>query len=317
MTTSAARLLEQRVRRMASAQLDALARARPAFAVRESPTGDRESVAIAALQVGDVVRVAPGEPVPADAVLLDADASFAEALLTGEAHPVPKRPGAPVFAGSVCGMQAARLRLTAVGTQTRLSQLSTLIEQAQAHRPPLAQLADRIARWFVLALAIATVVVYLAWRAHDPSRAFEVALALLVVCCPCALSLAIPAALAAANGALAKLGVLPMSPDAMTRLAAVDTVVFDKTGTLAIPAGALHVIEHGGLPAADAARIAAALERDSAHPLAAAFASAADPALQAMNVRELPGAGVEGLHVGAGVHPLRLRSAVAADGSRH
>ena len=290
-----ARLLEQRVRRTASAQLDALARARPAFAVRESGAGDRETVAIAALQVGDVVRVAPGEPVPADAVLLDSDASFAEALLTGEAHPVPKRPGAPVFAGSVCGMQAARLRLTAVGTQTRLSQLSTLIEQAQAHRPPLAQLADRIARWFVLALAVATVGVYFAWRTHDPSRAFEVALALLVVCCPCALSLAIPAALAAANGALARLGVLPMSPNAMTRLAAVDTVVFDKTGTLAIPAGALHVEVHGDLPAADAARIAAALERDSAHPLAAAFASAADPALQAMNVREQPGAGVEGM----------------------
>ena len=252
-----ARLLEQRVRTTANAQVDALARARPAFAVREAADGARETVAVGSLQVGDVVRVAPGEPVPADSLLLDTDASFAEALLTGEAHPVPKQPGAPVFAGSVCGAQAARLQLTAVGTQTRLSQLATLIEQAQAHRPPLAQLADRIARWFVLGLGIATVIVYLAWRAHDPSRALEVTLALLVVCCPCALSLAVPAALAAANGALAKLGVLPVSPDAMTRLAAVDTVVFDKTGTLATPSGALQVQAHGGLPADDALRIAA------------------------------------------------------------
>ncbi len=290
-----ARLLEQRVRTAANAQVDALARARPAFAVREAADGERETVAVGALKVGDVVRVVPGEPVPADALLLDADGSFAEALLTGEAQPVPKRPGDPVFAGSVCGAQAARLRLTAVGTQTRLSQLATLIEQAQAHRPPLAQLADRIARWFVTGLGLATIVVYFAWRAHDPSRAFEVALALLVVCCPCALSLAIPAALAAANGALARIGVLPVSPDAMARLAGVDTVVFDKTGTLATPSGALQVEAQGELPAADAPRIAAALERDSAHPLAASFASMADPALQADAVREHPGAGIEGV----------------------
>ena len=290
-----ARLLEQRVRTTANAQVDALARARPAFAVRESADGGRETVAVGALQPGDVVRVAPGEPVAADAVLLDAGGSFAEALLTGEAHPVPKQPGDPVFAGSICGMQPARLRLTAVGAQTRLSQLATLIEQAQAHRPPMAQLADRIARWFVLGLGIATVAVYLAWRAHDPSRAFEVALALLVICCPCALSLAIPAALAAANGTLARLGVLPVNPDAMARLAGVDTVVFDKTGTLATPAGALQVEPEHGVQAADALRIAAALERDSAHPLAAAFATAADPAVQASDVREHPGSGLEGV----------------------
>lgn len=290
-----ARLLEQRVRTTANAQVDALARARPAFAVREAEDGARETIAVGALKVGDVVRVVPGEPVPADALLLDEDASFAEALLTGEANPVPKRPGDAVFAGSVCGAQAARLQLTAVGTQTRLSQLATLIEQAQAHRPPLAQLADRIARWFVAGLGLATILVYLAWRARDPSRAFEVALALLVVCCPCALSLAIPAALAAANGALAKLGVLPVSPDAMARLARVDTVVFDKTGTLATPAGTLQVEVRGALSAAAAAEIAAALERDSAHPLAAAFAHAADAALQASEAREHPGAGIEGV----------------------
>ena len=290
-----ARLLEERVRTTANAQVDALARARPAFAVRETADGARETVAVGALQVGDVVRVAPGEPVAADAVLLDAGASFAEALLTGEAHPVPKSPGAPVFAGSICGMQPARLRLTAVGAGTRLSQLAMLIEQAQAHRPPMAQLADRIARWFVVGLGIATIAVYVAWRAHDPGRAFEVALALLVVCCPCALSLAIPAALAAANGTLARLGVLPVSPDAMARLAGVDTVLFDKTGTLATPAGSLQVAPAEGVQAEDAARIAAALERDSAHPLAAAFAAAADPAVQASQVSEHPGAGLEGV----------------------
>ncbi len=291
-----ARLLEQRVRATASAQVDALARARPAFASRETADGGREAVAVGALRAGDIVRVAPGEPVPADALLLDADASFAEALLTGEARPVPKQPGDAVFAGSLCGAQAARLRLTAVGTQTRLSQLAALIEQAQAHRPPLAQAADRIARVFVVALALATVAVYVAWRLHDPARAFEVALALLVVCCPCALSLAVPAALAASNGALARLGVLPLRADALARLARIDTVVFDKTGTLSLPDGQLRVDTFDGMDDAAALRIAAALERDSAHPLADAFV-AATPARDAFatGVIEHPGAGIEGV----------------------
>jgi len=291
-----ARLLEQRVRATASAQVDALARARPAFASRETADGQREAVAVGALRAGDIVRVAPGEPVPADALLLDADASFAEALLTGEATPVPKHPGDQVFAGSLCGAQAARLQLTAVGTQTRLSQLAALIEQAQAHRPPLALAADRIARGFVLALALATIAVYVAWRLHDPSRAFEVALALLVVCCPCALSLAVPAALAAANGALARIGVLPLRADALARLARIDTVVFDKTGTLSLPGGVLRVESLDGLGDAEALRIAAALERDSAHPLAAAFhaAPAADTTI-ATGVVEHRGAGIEGV----------------------
>ncbi|QNN71454.1 cadmium-translocating P-type ATPase [Thermomonas carbonis] len=291
-----ARLLEQRVRATASAQVDALARARPAFASRETADGQREAVAVGALRAGDIVRVAPGEPVPADALLLDADASFAEALLTGEARPVPKQPGDAVFAGSLCGAQAARLRLVAVGTQTRLSQLAALIEQAQAHRPPLAQAADRIARWFVLALALATIAVYIAWRLHDPARAFEVALALLVVCCPCALSLAVPAALAASNGALAGLGVLPLRTDALARLARIDTVVFDKTGTLSLPGGQLRVESFGEMDDTEALRIAAALERDSAHPLAAAFHAALTVAdATATGVIEHPGAGIEGV----------------------
>jgi len=160
----------------------------------------------------------------------------------------------------------------------------------------LALAADRIARGFVLALALATIAVYVAWRLHDPSRAFEVALALLVVCCPCALSLAVPAALAAANGALARIGVLPLRADALARLARIDTVVFDKTGTLSLPGGVVRVESLDGLCDAEALRIAAALERDSAHPLAAAFhaAPAADTTI-ATGVVEHRGAGIEGV----------------------
>jgi Cu2+-exporting ATPase len=278
----AARMLEQRVRSAATAQVDALARARPAFAARETADGSRELVPPAMLASDDIIRIAAGEAVPADGVLLDAEAGFSESLLTGEADTVRKAAGAPVFAGSVCRERPARVRVTATGPATRLSQLAHLVEQAQAHRPPVAQAADRIATWFVLLLLVTAVIIYLAWRAHDPSRAFEVTLAFVVISCPCALSLSVPAALAAANGALAKLGVLPVRADALARLARVSDVVLDKTGTLSDDKPELSEIAvFAGMDRTQALRLAVALERDSLHPLAAAFLHAAPGAAPA------------------------------------
>jgi Cu2+-exporting ATPase len=289
-----ARQLEQRARGIASAQVDALARARPAFATRELADGSRESVPVDALAVDDVVRVAVGEPVPADGVLLDDDARFEESLLTGESTPVAKHAGDAVYAGTACREHAARMRVTEVGAGTRLAELARLVETAQAHRPALARGAERIAGWFVAGLLLAATAVYLWWRAHDPARAFEVTLALLVISCPCALSLAVPAALAAAHGALAKIGVLSVRPDALDRLARATDVVFDKTGTLGDGRPHLHGIDACmGIDADTALRIAAALERDSSHPLAAAFVHVTDvPA--AGNLRAAAGQGVEG-----------------------
>ena len=289
-----ARQLEQRARGIASAQVDALARARPAFATRELADGSRESVPVDALAIGDVVRVAVGEPVPADGVLLEAEAHFEESLLTGESAPVARHAGDPVYAGTACREHAARLRITQVGAGTRLAELARLVERAQAHRPALALGAQRIATWFVAGLAIAAGCVYAWWRVHEPARAFEVVLALLVVSCPCALSLAVPAALAAAHGALARIGVLAVRPEALERLARATDVVFDKTGTLGDGKPRLERVEAcHGIAEADAVRIAAALERDSSHPLATAFAHVADvPA--ADGVRAIAGRGVEG-----------------------
>lgn len=291
----AARMLEQRARNIASAQVDALARARPVIAIRESTDGSREAVPVAALRIDDIVHVAAGDVVPADGTLLDADASFEEALLTGEATAVNKQPGSDVFAGTVCREQSARLRLQRVGADTRLSQLARMVDHAQAHRPPLARLADRIAGWFVFALLLAALLVWLAWRIHDPSRAFEVTLALLVISCPCALSLSIPAALAVAHGTLARAGVLPLRADALETLAGVTDVVFDKTGTLSDGHPRLFSVDaFEGFESAQALRIAAALERDSGHPLQHVFADV-DDAPHASNVRAVPGAGIEGI----------------------
>ena len=293
-----ARQLEQRARGIASAQVDALARARPAFATREREDGSRESVPVDALAVGDVVRIAVGEPVPADGVLLEGEARFEESLLTGESTPVTRRAGDPVYAGTACREHAARVRVTGVGTGTRLAELVRLVESAQAHRPALARGTERIAGWFVAGLLLVATAVYAWWRVHDPARAFEVVLALLVISCPCALSLAVPAALAAAHGALAKIGVLAVRPEALERLAQATDVVFDKTGTLGDGKPSLHGIDAcRGIEAEAALRIAAALERDSSHPLAAAFAGVADPPA-AVDLRAVAGQGVEGTVAG-------------------
>ncbi len=291
----AARMLEQRARNIASAQVDALARARPAIAVRELIDGTREAVPVAALQVDDIACVGIGDVVPADGVLLDDAACFEEALLTGESSPMRKLAGAPVYAGTVCREQPARVHVREVGADTRLSQLARLVEHAQAHRPPLARLADRIAGYFVVVLLLVAAVVWLGWRIHDPSRAFEVTLALLVISCPCALSLSIPAALAVAHGALARIGVLALRPDALETLAGVTDIVFDKTGTLSNGRPQLAtVVGFDGFDTQQALRIAAALERDSGHPLAHVFTHIND-APRATAVRAVPGAGIEGV----------------------
>ncbi|MGX9719521.1 heavy metal translocating P-type ATPase [Stenotrophomonas acidaminiphila] len=295
----AARMLEQRARAVASAQVDALARARPAFATRELAGGRRESVPLAALGVGDVACVAAGEAVPADGVLLGDDgdeAWFEEALLTGESAPVRRQPGEPVYAGTVCRERPARLRVAATGTATRLSQLARLVEQAQEHRPALARLADRIGSRFVLALLPVALAVFAGWWHYQPGRALEVTLALLVISCPCALSLSVPAALATAHGALARIGLLAVRPDAMDTLARATDIVFDKTGTLSDgrPVLAATQVLDDTLDAAAALRIAAALERDSGHPLAAAFTTGDAAALAAAQVEAVPGRGVQG-----------------------
>lgn len=290
----AARMLEQRARNVASAQVDALARARPAFATRETADGGRESVPLAELRVGDVACVAAGEPVPADGMLLDGPAWLEESLLTGEPGAVRRDPGDTVYAGTVNREAPARVRVTCTGPQTRLSQLTRLVEEAQAHRPRLARLADRIGSRFVVGLLCVAALVYLGWRVHDPSRAFEVTLALLVISCPCALSLAVPTALAAAHGALARLGVLATRADALDTLAKATDLVFDKTGTLSDECPVLATVEvvEGFDPDA-ALAIAAALERDAGHPFAAAFAHA-DTGLAVADMRTVPGNGVEG-----------------------
>ena len=307
----AARMLEGFARQHAAARLDLLARAQPVLACRVRDGVDAW-VPAATLAAGDVVRVPAGQALPADGVLLDAVAHFDEALLTGESVPVRRRAGAAVLAGSVCAGQAVTVRVAAAGTRTRLSELARRVGEAQAQRPPLAELADRVAARFAIVVLVVAALACVAWAFLDPARAVPVALAVLVAACPCALSLATPAALSTAGGALARDGVLVVGAQALDRLARVDCVVFDKTGTLTTPRATLAGVRcTGPVTPERALAVAAALERDSGHPLAAAFADIAAP--PARNARTVPGEGVEGEVDGASWRLGRARFAGRPD----
>ncbi len=289
-----ARYLERMARQKAQAGVDALARARPALAWREEADGKTAQVPLHALAVGDIVQVRAGEALPTDGVVLDAPAELAEALLTGESRPVLRQPGDSVWAGSLATTRPLRMRVERTGQDTLLSNLVRRTEQAQAQRPKLARLADAIAGRFVLALFATALVVAIVWSQVQPERAFEVTLAVLIVSCPCALSLALPAAIASAHARLARMGVLVLGEEALSTLARVDTVVFDKTGTLttgrlSVQAG--HVLD--GIDLAAARVIAAALEQGSHHPLAQALAMPGVPA--AGDGVVVPGRGIEGM----------------------
>lgn len=307
----AARQLEQWARRRAVAQADALARARPAFARRERADGTSERVALGQVQPGDVLQVAAGEALPADGELLDAQAELDESLLTGESLPVRRLRGETLAAGSLCRGAPLRLRVQRSGNATRLAELVRLVGQAQTQRPRLVRAADRVARHFVIALFVAAVLVFAAWWQWQPQRAFEITLAVLVISCPCALSLALPAALAAATDALARRGVLVLRADALETLAAVDTLVLDKTGTLTTAAFTLEQVDtFDGLARDTALTMAAALQCDPTHPLATAFPrEAGDWTADARRI--VAGQGVEG-HIGTTQYRLGRAEFAAA-----
>jgi Cu2+-exporting ATPase len=297
------RYLELVARRKAASALDQLQHALPASASRMlayPASRDTALVAAAQLQPGDIILVKPGEVLPADGTILEGDTSVDVALLTGESAPLHKAVGASVPGGAVNVTQPIVLRVTRVAGDSTLALLVKLIERAGLGKPQLALWADQVAAWFVAALLVFTVVVFFAWQWFDPSRAWAVAIAVLVVSCPCALSLATPTALAAATDRLIRQGALIVQPHVLETLARATHVIFDKTGTLTAGKPVLRDIGLlGALPRAMCLQIAAALEASSAHPLATAILAAAqaEPSaslLAASAVHSLAGQGIEG-----------------------
>ncbi len=295
------RWLETRLRDQTAGALEALMNRLPDSVARRTPEGGFERVPVRRLQPGDVIQVLPGETFAADGELLLGDTRVDESLLTGESYPLQRGPGAAVIAGSYNLLSVVQVRVNEVGPDTRFARIVALMEIVSASRPRLARLADRMARPFLLSVLLAAALACAYWWRQDPGHALMVAVAVLVVTCPCALSLATPAAMLAAAGALARRGVLVRRLDAFEALAKVDTVMFDKTGTLTRDGLVLAGTRtRAGITAAQALAQAQALARHSLHPvsraLVAAFTSQQTPTSQtdwlASCVTETPGGGV-------------------------
>ena len=235
-----------------------------------------ERVPAAALRPGDRVRIRPGEVVPADGVIRSGHSAFDEALLTGESNPAPRSAGETVLAGSVNGSGVVEVEVRCAGDETVLGGVLRRAGQAARERPAIAVLADRAAAWFIAGVLVLAAGVAVGWLLHDPARMVPVLVSVLVVTCPCALSLATPAAITAALGALARAGLVATRANAVERLALATHCLADKTGTLTEGRFRLRSVSAlAGVPGSRCLALAAALERYAAHPVASAIIAAA------------------------------------------
>ena len=290
----AGRFLEMGARHRAGQAAEELVKLLPATAVRLTEAGE-ERVPVADLVAGEQVLIRPGEGVPADGRIVEGRSSVDESLLTGESLPQLRKLGDLLVGGTVNNESPLVMQVEQVGEDTVLSAIVRLLDRAQTEKPSVARTADRVAGWFVGGLLLVAAGVATWWWLHDPTHAFAVTLSVLVVTCPCALSLATPAAVAAATGALTRLGVLTTRGHALETLARVSHVIFDKTGTLT--EGRLRLERAdllGTVSHADCLALAAALEQRSEHPIARALCSETDADLHAENVTAQAGLGIEG-----------------------
>jgi Cu2+-exporting ATPase len=293
----AGRWLEARARARSMEALDALLQRLPDKVERLDDAGRSETVPVARLRAGDTVRIALGQAFPGDGELLDAGTQVDEALLSGESRPVECAQGEPVVGGTINLGPPVRVRLLCIGEGTRYRQIVDLVQRALAERPAMLQTADRLAGPFVWGVLLLAAAAAAAWSLVDPAQAVRVAVAVLIVTCPCALSLATPAALLAAAGALARRGVLVQRLDALETLAQTDTACLDKTGTLTEDRLQLAHIDMRGSGDREAllAR-AASLAALSRHPLSRALAEALPAAVGDWHqTREVAGQGLEAL----------------------
>ncbi len=267
--------LEARAKRRALAALDSLSRLRPATA-RRLVDGVQTVVPLEEVRPGDSVVVLPGERFPVDATILEGRTSVDESMLTGEATPLEREVGGRVLAGSLNYDGAVVCRAESLGEETMLAQIARMVDQAQSSRAPMERLADAASAIFVPVVLGLAVVTFVAWllAAHSLPLALANTVAVLVIACPCAMGLAVPAALTVAVGRGAQLGVLFKGGEAMERLAHVNAIVLDKTGTLTVGKPVLeklNVIEGARESERELLRMAAAAEERSNHPLAHAI----------------------------------------------
>ncbi|MGZ5570738.1 MAG: heavy metal translocating P-type ATPase [Usitatibacter sp.] len=315
---TAGRFLEHGARVRAARSLQHLSGFIPQSASRrlDAKSLETQTVSAGSLVPGDRVLVRPGEALPADGVLEDAQAAVSEALLNGESRIARKRRGDRVIGGSINSGSAFTLRVTHVGADTVLAGIRDLMDRAAAQRPRWVEMADRASAAFVAFILAAALGAGLAWLAIAPERALWIAVAVLIVTCPCALSLATPVAMTIATGALSRRNVAVTRAHAIEGLARATDIVFDKTGTLTQGKPWLReVLVLRDIEEADCLRVAAAIGRGSAHPLDRALVEAAgEGALEATDHRTVPGEGAEALVEGRLVRIGSARFAGALHG---
>ena len=303
--------LEARAKGQTATALRKLAALEPKTA-RVIRDGVEIDLPVAVIRLGEVIVVRPGERIAVDGDVLDGVSAVDESMLTGESLPVPKRAGDLVMGGTLNQNGSLRYRAARLGSDSTLARIIKLLRDAQSSRAPIQKLADRISAIFVPTVLVIAVITFILWRLLAPERglmqAFAAAVTVLVIACPCAMGLAVPTAVMVATGRGAHFGLLVKGGEALERLAKIDTVVIDKTGTitegkprvtdvLLFNPRARETGEHPFAPAADSALLAlvAALERRSEHPLAGAVVAYADehgvPVVEVESFEALPGQG--------------------------
>ena len=296
-------VLELRARERTGGAIRALLDLAPKTALRVEKNGKTETVELAAVRVGDVLRVRPGDKVPIDGTVTEGKSSVDESMLTGEPVPVQKVAGDRVTGGTLNGTGGFDMRVDRTGAETTLAQVVEMVAQAQRSRAPIQALADTVSGYFVPAVILVAVIAFFAWLMFGPAPALAYALvaavSVLIIACPCALGLATPMSIMVGTGRGAQAGVLIKNAEALERFAKVDTLVVDKTGTLTLGKPTLTGDEAApGFDEDEVLRLAAGLEIRSEHPLAEAILRGAEAkGLKAPKVAEfstVTGQGVRG-----------------------
>jgi Cu+-exporting ATPase len=281
-------VLELRARSQTSGAIRALLGLAPKTAKRLDDQGGEADVSLDQVQVGDRLRVRPGEKVPVDGTVVEGHSSVDESMISGEPIPVEKDKDARVTAGTVNGTGGFVMQAERVGSDTLLSQIVKMVSEAQRSRAPIQRLADRVSSYFVPAVIVAAIVTFAVWFFVGPQPRFAHALvnavAVLIVACPCALGLATPMAIMVGTGRGARAGILIRNAEALETFGKVDTLIIDKTGTLTEGKPTLSfVIPQPGIDESGLLQLVASLERSSEHPLAAAIVKGAEAKKLALN----------------------------------
>lgn len=301
------RFLEHRVRVKSVMATQTQRQLLPLSVTLKTPSGEK-AVPLYQVQVGDQVLVASGHTFPIDGDIVEGSTTVNESMLSGESTGVAKNIGDKVLAGSINDAQTVTVKATAIGEATYLSALQRMTHQAALSRPAVAKLTDKVAHYFVFAILLIVSIVYLTWLSLDPDSAFWIALSVLVVSCPCALSLATPTALTTASHHLSRSGLLILKPDALPNLEKITLAAFDKTGTLTDGQLVLKTIDvlDPNYPSELLRNIAASLELHQTHPVAQALQRESFAQLPFTQVEQVRGKGIQGFFNG---HCFRIGSA--------